>query len=225
MRAQSAGVLVAAAIAAYALYSPMQAFEHGQISAMPQTCQSRMNDIFDSYYNITVLDGTLNCTDIILSNLNNANGVNCTKPEDVRACFNVSVATVALMGFLVHAESLKQACSCLQWVLMPMSYLGHLFLSSPQVAVASSAQSDGERWVCSMSLGHGSYLFGIASSSQRPHPAFRVAPQSAPSLWPQTRGGCTSWAPCGAPTHTTTEQGWSPTMGRGGSHMQRRKER
>ena len=114
MRAQSAGVLVAAAIAACALYSPMQAFEHGQISAMPQTCQSRMNDIFDSYYNITVLDGTFNCTDIILSNLNNANGVDCTKPEDVRACFNVSICYCSLKAFLVHIEYPQKACSFLQ---------------------------------------------------------------------------------------------------------------
>ena len=96
---------MAAAIAAYALYSPMQAFEHGQISAMPQTCQSRMNDIFDSYYNITVLDGTYNCTDVILSNLNNAKGVNCSKPEDVRACFNVSACLCcATQSFLLLVE-------------------------------------------------------------------------------------------------------------------------
>ena len=80
---------MAAAIAASALYSPMLAWEHGQISVMPQTCQSRMNGIFNDFYNITVLDGTMNCTDIILSELNNANGVNCSAPQDIRACFNV----------------------------------------------------------------------------------------------------------------------------------------
>ena len=214
MRAQSAGVLLAAAIAAYALYSPMQAFEHGQISAMPQTCQSRMNDIFDSYYNITVLDGTINCTDIILSNLNNVNGVNCSAPEDVRACFNVSTRICGLTGFSCTLESPKQACSCLQRLPMPIAYLGHP-LSSLDLLV----RTDGPWWVCSTSMGPGSHLSGTVSSSQRPHPVFRAAPQSVPSLWPQTLGGCTCWAPCGAPTHTTTGQGLSPTMGRGGSHM------
>ena len=96
MRPQSSGLLVAAAFAAYALYSPMQAFEHGQITAMPQTCQSRLDGIFADYYNITVLDGTQNCTDVLLSNLNNANGVNCSSPEDVRACFNVRSQLVSM---------------------------------------------------------------------------------------------------------------------------------
>ena len=89
MRPRRPVLMVAAAFAASALYSPMLAWEHGQMSVMPQTCQSRMNSIFNDYYNITVLDGTMNCTNIILSELNNANGVNCTTPQDVRACFNV----------------------------------------------------------------------------------------------------------------------------------------
>ena len=114
-RSHSTGLLMAAAVAAYALYSPMQAFEHGQISAMPQTCQSRMNDIFDSYYNITVLDGTFNCTDVILSNLNNTKGVNCSKPEDVRACFNVSLFLCLLTQAFLSADiAPQQACSFLQ---------------------------------------------------------------------------------------------------------------
>lgn len=98
MRPQSSGLLVAAAFAAYALYSPMQAFEHGQIGAMPQTCQSRLDDIFADYYNITVLDGTQNCTDVLMSNLNNADGVNCSSPEDVRACFNVKSQPVYMLS-------------------------------------------------------------------------------------------------------------------------------
>ncbi|CAL5228510.1 g11659 [Coccomyxa viridis] len=71
-----------------------------------------MNDIFDSYYNITVLDGTLNCTDIILSNLNNANGVKCTKPEDVRACFNYVSGPWQL--FVRDCELFTAAPSCVQ---------------------------------------------------------------------------------------------------------------
>jgi len=108
VRPQSTGLLVATAFAAYALYSPMQAFEHGQITVMPQTCQSRMDGIFDSYYNITVLDGTQNCTDVILGNLNNANGVNCSNPEDVRACFNVRFRPAARLNKHSFAQSGSQ---------------------------------------------------------------------------------------------------------------------
>lgn len=86
---------MAAAFAAYALYTPMLAFEHGQIRVMPQTCQTRFNGILNEYYNITVLDGTYNCTDIILSNLNNAGGKNCSPDDDMRACFNVRLSLLA----------------------------------------------------------------------------------------------------------------------------------
>ena len=133
MPGHSTGLLVAAAIAAYALYSPMQAFEHGQISAMPQTCQSRMNDIFDSYYNITVLDGTFNCTDVILSNLNNADGVNCSAPEDVRACFNVSNRLRPLTDLSCHSQL---ASGLWHRLPMPMADLGQ-FISQLRSSVHS----------------------------------------------------------------------------------------
>lgn len=66
------------------------AYEHGNIGALPQTCKTRLDQIYEKYYSIDVLPGTMNCTDILVDTLDNNSGVNCSTPEDIRACFNVS---------------------------------------------------------------------------------------------------------------------------------------
>lgn len=65
-------------------------FEHGQVTELPQTCKDRLDQIYSKYYSIEVLDGTMDCKKIIQKDLANVGGTNCSMPEDIRACFNVS---------------------------------------------------------------------------------------------------------------------------------------
>jgi hypothetical protein len=66
-------------------------YEHGNVAAMPQTCQEQLDNLYNQYYLPTaVLPTTVNCTDMIQSNLANQAGVNCTADDALRACFNVS---------------------------------------------------------------------------------------------------------------------------------------
>ena len=66
------------------------AYEHGNFGALPQTCKTRLDQIFEKYYLIEVLPGTVNCTDILIDTLDNKSGVNCSTPEEIKECFNVS---------------------------------------------------------------------------------------------------------------------------------------
>ena len=66
------------------------AYEQGNLGALPQTCKTRLDRIYETYYSIDVLPGTLNCTSVLMDNLDNTSGVDCSTPEEIRACFNVS---------------------------------------------------------------------------------------------------------------------------------------
>jgi hypothetical protein len=65
-------------------------YEHGQVDGLPQTCKNRLNQLYSTYYSTEVLDSTVNCKQMIQTNLADAQGQNCSVPEDLRACFNVS---------------------------------------------------------------------------------------------------------------------------------------
>ncbi len=67
------------------------AYEQGNVPSLPMTCKTRLDQIYEKFYSIDVLPGTLNCTDIIMETLDNKSGVNCSAPEDIRGCFNVSL--------------------------------------------------------------------------------------------------------------------------------------
>ncbi|CAL8470356.1 g9898 [Coccomyxa elongata] len=64
------------------------AYEQGNVAALPMTCKTRLDQIYENFYSIDVLPGTVNCTDIIMETLDNKSGVNCSAPEDIRGCFN-----------------------------------------------------------------------------------------------------------------------------------------
>lgn len=84
-----------------------RAFEHGNVAALPQTCKTRFDAIFEKHYSIDVLPGTMNCTEILTETLDNQSGVNCSSPEDIRGCFNVSL----LFGLITLSTQVAETFS------------------------------------------------------------------------------------------------------------------
>ena len=96
MCVQSMLAMRPAALCILALLPCAFSYEHGQVTALPQTCKDRLDHIYSKFYSVEVLEGTMDCKKIIQSNLANVGGVNCTIPEAIRACFNVSAYCACL---------------------------------------------------------------------------------------------------------------------------------
>lgn len=85
--ARSAALL---ALVACCLFGTAFSYEHGQVGAMTTSCQHRLSDIFDDYYDVPVLDGNYNCSDILQSAIANQDGFDCPDLNSLLGCFTVS---------------------------------------------------------------------------------------------------------------------------------------
>lgn len=78
------------ALVACCLLGSALSYEHGQIGAMTTSCQHRLSDIFDDYYDVPVLDGNYNCSEILQSAIANQDGYDCPDLNSLLGCFTVS---------------------------------------------------------------------------------------------------------------------------------------
>ena len=101
------GMQTLAALLALTACGLVSGYEHGNVAAMPQTCQAQLDALYSQYYLPTaVLPTTVNCTQTIQSSLADISGVNCTDSILLRSCFNVSFPLMRLPPLLRHV------CGC-----------------------------------------------------------------------------------------------------------------
>ena len=185
MTEQSAGMLPSlalAAMAALAACALVRTYEHGNVAAMPQTCQEQLDSLYSQYYLLTaVLPSTITCTEIIQSNLANQAGVNCTADDTLRACFNVS--------------GLDRLPACTRW---------HVMLVAPDLQHALPKTRCSVQ--CSTLPRPGSAWWPTASCSRWRRRATQQAAH-ATSLCRPTPGGCAWWALCCSTHPAVVERG------------------
>lgn len=105
------GMQAAAALLALTACALVRGYEHGNVPAMPQTCQAQLDALYSQYYlPIAVLPSTENCTQIIQDSLADIGGDNCPSSALLRSCFNhASQAWITLVGNC-ELFSLSPAC-------------------------------------------------------------------------------------------------------------------
>ena len=102
----------AAALLALTACALVRGYEHGNVPAMPQTCQAQLDALYSQYYlPIAVLPSTENCTQIIQDSLADIGGDNCPSSALLRSCFNVSAPTCAFLPSAGMCWMSRGACN------------------------------------------------------------------------------------------------------------------
>ncbi|KAK9818838.1 hypothetical protein WJX74_010640 [Apatococcus lobatus] len=77
---------------------------------MTTSCQERLNDIFEDYYDVPVLDTNYNCSDVLQTAIANQDGVGCPDDNSLLGCF--SMASDTWLKFVNDCELFSVAPNC-----------------------------------------------------------------------------------------------------------------